>query len=84
MPKTCDLCSDGGVDRAAEFTYYSAENTMTWCCAHHADSLIEEARAHPSDWVGSKLVPTIEETDVERHARLNRTNLIRTQLRAVS
>ena len=84
MTKTCDLCYESGEDQEAQFTFYDPNNTMTWCCSTHADSLMAEAQAHPGDWVGSKLVPTVEETDVERHARLNRTNLLKFSLKAVS
>lgn len=86
MPfKLCMLCEEMGADpQPATHTYYSPNNTMTWCCDRHADDLLREAAVDPAYFVGSKLLPTIEESDTERHARHVRSNLLRFSLRTVA
>jgi hypothetical protein len=86
MPfKLCTLCEEMGAEQEpATHTYYSQHNTMTWCCDRHADELLREASIDPAYYVGSKLLPTVEESDTERKARYVRSNLLRFSLRTVA
>jgi hypothetical protein len=83
--KLCSLCEEAGEEpEPATHTYYSQNNTMTWCCDRHADQLLREASVDPAYYVGSKLLPTVEESDPERRARHARSNLLRFSLRTVA
>jgi hypothetical protein len=84
VDRLCSLCEEVQVERPATHTYYTENNTMSWCCDPHATEILRDAHAAPSEWVGSKLVPTVEESDPERRERLKRTNLLQFPLRAVS
>jgi hypothetical protein len=83
--KLCMLCEESGLTaEPATHTYYTERNTMTWCCDRHADELLREASVDPAYYVGSKLLPTIEESDEERRQRHARSNLLRFSLRTVA
>jgi hypothetical protein len=83
--KMCTLCHESTDENTpATHTYYSQHNTMSWCCDRHADELLREASVDPAYFVGSKLVPTVEESDPERRARYERSNLLRFSLRTVA
>jgi hypothetical protein len=83
--KMCTSCEDAGKDEVlATHTFYDPLNTMFWTCDKHAGELLALAHLEPTEWVGCKLVPTVEESDTERHDRYRRSNLLQFPLRSVA
>jgi hypothetical protein len=85
MQKNCTACYEAGNEpEDATHTFYDPHNTMLWLCDEHAEEILEDASTNPENWVGSKLLPSVEESDPERHARYKRSNLLRFPLKSVA
>lgn len=82
--RACTVCEEHGKEAIATHTYYDPRNTMVWTCDEHAEEILEDAHTDPQNWIGSKLVPTVEETSQERKERHARQNLLRFPLRCVA
>jgi hypothetical protein len=65
----------------ASHTAYDQHHTMTFLCDDCASQMIDEAAYDADQYDGVILVPSVEETDMERRKRLAAANVLGTQSR---